>query len=47
LAALFGAAVNEIAPGLHLSPGAVALVAMAATFGARDACHLHWHRVRV
>lgn len=31
---LFGAAVNEIAPGLHLSPGAVALVAMAATFGA-------------
>jgi chloride channel protein, CIC family len=31
---LFGAAVNEVAPGLHLSPGAVALVAMAATFGA-------------
>lgn len=31
---LFGAAVNAIAPGLHLSPGAVALVAMAATFGA-------------
>jgi chloride channel protein, CIC family len=31
---LFGAAANEIAPGLHLSPGAVALVAMAATFGA-------------
>jgi len=31
---LFGAAVNELAPGLHLSPGAVALVAMAATFGA-------------
>jgi H+/Cl- antiporter ClcA len=31
---LLGALVNEIAPGLHLSPGAVALVAMAATFGA-------------
>ena len=30
---LIGALVNEIAPGLHLSPGAVALVAMAATFG--------------
>jgi chloride channel protein, CIC family len=31
---LLGALINEIAPGLHLSPGAVALVAMAATFGA-------------
>ncbi|MET0628244.1 MAG: chloride channel protein [Acidimicrobiia bacterium] len=31
---LLGAAVDEIVPGLHLSPGAVALVAMAATFGA-------------
>jgi CIC family chloride channel protein len=31
---LFGAAVDQIAPGVHLSPGAVALVAMAATFGA-------------
>jgi CBS domain-containing protein len=31
---LVGALVNELAPGLHLSPGAVALVAMAATFGA-------------
>jgi CIC family chloride channel protein len=31
---LFGALVNEIAPGLHLSAGAIALVAMAATFGA-------------
>jgi H+/Cl- antiporter ClcA/CBS domain-containing protein len=31
---LFGWAVNEVAPGLHLSPGAIALVAMAATFGA-------------
>jgi CIC family chloride channel protein len=31
--ALLGAGVNEIAPGLHLAPGAVALVAMAATFG--------------
>jgi CBS domain-containing protein len=32
--ALFGALVNEVAPGLHLSAGAIALVAMAATFGA-------------
>jgi len=31
---LLGALVNNIDPGLHLSPGAVALVAMAATFGA-------------
>ena len=31
--ALLGAGVNELAPGLHLAPGAVALVAMAATFG--------------
>ena len=31
---LLGALINHIAPGLHLSPGAVALVAMAATFGA-------------
>jgi len=31
---LFGALVNEVAPGLHLSAGAIALVAMAATFGA-------------
>ena len=31
---LLGALINDIAPGLHLSPGAVALVAMAATFGA-------------
>jgi chloride channel protein, CIC family len=30
---MLGALVNEIAPGLHVSPGAVALVAMAATFG--------------
>jgi len=30
---MIGALVNEIAPGLHVSPGAVALVAMAATFG--------------
>jgi CIC family chloride channel protein len=32
--ALFGALANEVVPGLHLSPGAIALVAMAATFGA-------------
>src|SRR5262245_10402791 len=32
--ALFGALVNEIAPGLHVSAAAIALVAMAATFGA-------------
>jgi chloride channel protein, CIC family len=32
--ALFGQLTNEVAPGLHLSVGAVALVAMAATFGA-------------
>jgi H+/Cl- antiporter ClcA/predicted transcriptional regulator len=31
---LLGALINEAAPGLHLSPGAVALVAMGATFGA-------------
>jgi H+/Cl- antiporter ClcA/predicted transcriptional regulator len=31
--ALLGAGINEVAPGLHLAPGAVALVAMAATFG--------------
>jgi CIC family chloride channel protein len=31
---LLGALVNHLDPGLHLSPGAVALVAMAATFGA-------------
>ena len=31
---LLGALVNEVVPELHLSPGAVALVAMAATFGA-------------
>jgi CBS domain-containing protein len=31
---LAGALVNEVAPGLHISAGAVALVAMAATFGA-------------
>jgi CIC family chloride channel protein len=31
---LCGALINDVAPGLHLSPGAVALVAMAATFGA-------------
>jgi len=31
---LLGALINEIVPGLQLSPGAVALVAMAATFGA-------------
>jgi CIC family chloride channel protein len=31
---LLGALINHIDPGLHLSPGAVALVAMAATFGA-------------
>ena len=31
---LLGALINEVVPGLHLSPGAVALVAMAATFGA-------------
>ena len=31
---LLGALINELLPGLHLSPGAVALVAMAATFGA-------------
>ena len=31
---LLGALVNNLDPGLHLSPGAVALVAMAATFGA-------------
>ena len=31
---LLGALINNIDPGLHLSPGAVALVAMAATFGA-------------
>ena len=30
---MLGALVNDIAPGLHVSPGAVALVAMAATFG--------------
>ena len=30
---MLGALVNELAPGLHVSPGAVALVAMAATFG--------------
>jgi CIC family chloride channel protein len=30
---LLGTLVNDIAPGLHVSPGAVALVAMAATFG--------------
>ena len=31
---LCGSLVNEVLPGLHLSAGAVALVAMAATFGA-------------
>ena len=31
---LLGAVIHNIYPGLHLSPGAVALVAMAATFGA-------------
>jgi H+/Cl- antiporter ClcA len=31
--ALLGTGLNEVAPGLHLAPGAVALVAMAATFG--------------
>jgi CIC family chloride channel protein len=31
---LLGALIDNIDPGLHLSPGAVALVAMAATFGA-------------
>jgi chloride channel protein, CIC family len=31
---LLAALINHIDPGLHLSPGAVALVAMAATFGA-------------
>jgi H+/Cl- antiporter ClcA len=31
---LFGVAVQRIAPGLHVSPGAFALVAMAAVFGA-------------
>ena len=31
---LLGALINELVPGMHLSPGAVALVAMAATFGA-------------
>jgi chloride channel protein, CIC family len=31
---LLAALINNIDPGLHLSPGAVALVAMAATFGA-------------
>ena len=31
---LLGTLINELAPTLHLAPGAVALVAMAATFGA-------------
>ena len=31
---VLGALINEIAPSLHVSPGAVALVAMGATFGA-------------
>jgi H+/Cl- antiporter ClcA len=31
---LFGSAVNEVIPGLHIGPGAFALVAMAAVFGA-------------
>jgi H+/Cl- antiporter ClcA len=31
---VIGAGVAELAPGLHLAPGAIALVAMAATFGA-------------
>ncbi|MDQ6728148.1 MAG: chloride channel protein [Actinomycetota bacterium] len=31
---LFGAGVNHVLPGAHVSPGAFALVAMAATFGA-------------
>jgi H+/Cl- antiporter ClcA/CBS domain-containing protein len=31
---LFGTAVQHVAPGLHISPGGFALVAMAATFGA-------------
>jgi chloride channel protein, CIC family len=31
---LLGTLINELAPALHLAPGAVALVAMAATFGA-------------
>jgi CBS domain-containing protein len=31
---LLGALINEVVPALHLAPGAVALVAMAATFGA-------------
>jgi chloride channel protein, CIC family len=31
---LMGTAMNHLAPGLHVSPGAMALVAMAATFGA-------------
>nr|MDQ6928994.1 chloride channel protein [Actinomycetota bacterium] len=31
---LFGSAVNEVVPGLHIAPGAFALVAMAAVFGA-------------
>ncbi len=30
---MLGALVNDLVPGLHVSPGAVALVAMAATFG--------------
>jgi CIC family chloride channel protein len=31
---LFGILADQVAPGLHISPGAFALVAMAATFGA-------------
>ena len=31
---LLGSLINELVPALHLAPGAVALVAMAATFGA-------------
>lgn len=34
LGSLVGVAVNNVAPGAHVSPGAFALVAMAATFGA-------------
>jgi H+/Cl- antiporter ClcA/predicted transcriptional regulator len=31
---LFGAGAQQVAPGLHLTPGSMAVVAMAATFGA-------------
>jgi H+/Cl- antiporter ClcA len=38
--AFFGGLVDALAPGLHVSPGAIALVAMSATFGAAIGANL-------